>query len=501
MKTGYSFGSLASFVETINNTTVKLTGNQTIAGIKTFSSNPISSAAQGTGGSYLTRKDYVDGALALKAPLASPALTGVPTAPTAAAGTNTTQIATTAFVQSAAASAVTAKASSAAPLMDGVATSGTSTNYAREGHIHPTDTSRAPLASPTLTGTPTAPTAAAGTNTTQIATTAFVTSANTGQLATATPLMDGTAAVGTSTLLARQDHIHPTDASRAPLASPSFTGTPEAPTATAGTSTTQIATTAFVQVAKEAARTTTYIASSETAMLALSANVGDVAVRTDLSKSYILRVAGAATLANWQELITPTDSVQSVDGMTGVVTLPSATESVKGKAQIATQTEVNIGTDNTKFVTPSKLKAWVKQASESILGMMKVATQMQTDLGLDDSVAVTPKKLSRGFSVSLGPYGYIALPSWMGGLIIQWASVLSNNTGFAPVTWPTPFPNTCFTALSTPFVGEGAAQNVNFTITQLGAPSTTGYNCSCWVNGAQSNVAGQVGVRYISIGY
>lgn len=36
--------------------------------------------------------------LALKAPLASPALTGVPTAPTAASGTNTTQIATTAFV-------------------------------------------------------------------------------------------------------------------------------------------------------------------------------------------------------------------------------------------------------------------------------------------------------------------------------------------------------------------------------------------------------------------
>lgn len=36
--------------------------------------------------------------LAAKAPLASPALTGVPTAPTAAVGTNTTQVATTAFV-------------------------------------------------------------------------------------------------------------------------------------------------------------------------------------------------------------------------------------------------------------------------------------------------------------------------------------------------------------------------------------------------------------------
>ena len=37
--------------------------------------------------------------LSLKAPLASPALTGTPTAPTAAAGTNTTQIATTAMLQ------------------------------------------------------------------------------------------------------------------------------------------------------------------------------------------------------------------------------------------------------------------------------------------------------------------------------------------------------------------------------------------------------------------
>ena len=55
----------------------------------------------------LVNKDYVDDAIlktkqyvdSTKAPLASPALTGVPTAPTAAAGTNNTQIATTAFVQ------------------------------------------------------------------------------------------------------------------------------------------------------------------------------------------------------------------------------------------------------------------------------------------------------------------------------------------------------------------------------------------------------------------
>lgn len=45
-------------------------------------------------------------ALALKAPLASPALSGVPTAPTASAGTDTTQIATTAFVTAAIAAAM-----------------------------------------------------------------------------------------------------------------------------------------------------------------------------------------------------------------------------------------------------------------------------------------------------------------------------------------------------------------------------------------------------------
>ena len=63
------------------------------------------------------------------------------------------------------------------------------------------------------------------------------------------PKMDGTATVGTETAFARGDHIHPKDTSKANLASPTFTGTPAAPTAAAGTNTTQIATTAFVQTA------------------------------------------------------------------------------------------------------------------------------------------------------------------------------------------------------------------------------------------------------------
>lgn len=67
--------------------------------------------------------------------------------------------------------------------------------------------------------------------------------------------------------------------------------------------------------------TNTFVVNSQAAMLALTAQTGDVAVRTDLNKSFILTAEPASTLGNWQELLTPTDAVQSVDGRVGVVTL------------------------------------------------------------------------------------------------------------------------------------------------------------------------------------
>lgn len=77
----------------------------------------------------------------------------------------------------------------------------------------------------------------------------FITAADVPSPSSSTPLMDNTAAAGSSADYARADHVHPKDTSKANLASPTFTGTPKAPTAAAGTDTTQIATTAFVQAA------------------------------------------------------------------------------------------------------------------------------------------------------------------------------------------------------------------------------------------------------------
>lgn len=179
------------------------------------------------------------------------ALTGTPTAPTAAADTNTTQIATTAFVLG--------QAGAATPVVNGTGAAGTSPRYSRQDHVHPTDTTRAALASPTFTGTPAAPTATAGTNTTQLATTAFVTTAVSTKANIASPTFTGTpaaptATAGTSTTqLATTAFVTTADNLKANLASPAFTGTPTAPTAAGGTNTTQLATTAFVGSAVSAA--------------------------------------------------------------------------------------------------------------------------------------------------------------------------------------------------------------------------------------------------------
>ena len=78
---------------------------------------------------------------------------------------------------------------------------------------------KAPLASPTFTGTPTLPT---------------------GTIATTQAAADSTTAVATTAFVTTANNL------KADLASPTFTGAPAAPTATAGTSTTQVATTAFV---------------------------------------------------------------------------------------------------------------------------------------------------------------------------------------------------------------------------------------------------------------
>lgn len=158
--------------------------------------------------------------LALKAPLASPTFTGVPAAPTATAGTNTTQLATTAFVTAAAA------------LKENVIAPGTAAQYWRG------DKTWAAHDFNTLSGT---------INNTQHGSLgggalhpAATTSVNGFMSSTDKTKLDAFNAASTY----------------APLADPAFTGNPTAPTPTVNDSDTSIATTAFVQTAVAVAKVT-----------------------------------------------------------------------------------------------------------------------------------------------------------------------------------------------------------------------------------------------------
>jgi hypothetical protein len=202
---------------------------------------------------------YVKDVAADYAPLASPSLTGTPTTTTQATGTRaatgaSTQIANSTYVRNVAGEIYTEvdlKAPLASPSLTGTpltptqatgtrAATGASTQIANSTYVRNVAVEiydavdlKAPLASPTLTGTPLTPTAAAEINNTQIASTEYVTRGI------------GSAVTTINTALAL----------KAPLASPGLTGTPTAPTAAVGTNTTQLATTAFTKEAIDAYNT------------------------------------------------------------------------------------------------------------------------------------------------------------------------------------------------------------------------------------------------------
>jgi hypothetical protein len=149
---------------------------------------------------------YTQNVNTIKSNIASPTFTGTPAAPTATPGTNTTQLATTAFVFEANAGVYNSLIDVTTAITNDIVS-----NYA-------------PLVSPTLSGTPRSVTPPANTSNTQIATTAFATTA----------VINANANV-TIALTTKSN-----------IASPTFTGAPKAPTAVATVANTQIATTAFV---------------------------------------------------------------------------------------------------------------------------------------------------------------------------------------------------------------------------------------------------------------
>lgn len=100
------------------------------------------------------------------------------------------------------------------------------------------------------------------------------------------------------------------------------------------------------------ALTDTFTVASQAAMLALDAQKGDIAIRTDESKTYILAANGASTLANWVVLKTPDCNVLSVNGKTGAVTL-TTDDITEGSSNLYFTTARATSNFNTNFAAKS----------------------------------------------------------------------------------------------------------------------------------------------------
>ena len=108
--------------------------------------------------------------------------------------------------------------------------------------------------------------------------------------------------------------------------------------------------------------TSTFVVSSQAAMLALTAQEGDVAVRTDISTTYILTASPASTLGNWQQLLSPVGGVTSI---TASAPLTGGTITSSG----------SIGLDQTALaITPSQVTGTAVITTDSRLSDSRTPT-------------------------------------------------------------------------------------------------------------------------------
>lgn len=154
--------------------------------------------------------------------------------------------------------------------------------------------------------------------------------------------------------------------------------------------------------------------SNQTAMLALVAQIGDIAIRTDQNKTYALAAEPSSTLGNWKELRTPTDVVQSVAGLTGAITaaaLKAALSLVKGDVGLG---NVDNTSDANKPVSTAQQAALDLKAniSDTIISVTTSRNLAATDNGkvleVDSATDVTltvPSSLAAGFNCVVSQIG------------------------------------------------------------------------------------------------
>lgn len=172
----------------------------------------------------------------------------------------------------------------------------------------------------------------------------------------------------------------------------------------------------------------------------------------------------------------------------------------------ATQADAEGGAHNVRRMTPLRvfnaIRSAAASATELLRGVLRVGSQAEVNAGSLDDVAVTPKKLRAGFLFMPGTNGALALPSWLGGFILQWGRITItqsavNSLAVGNWSFPIAFPGSCFTTWAFQHTLGGVANSSLLErIGGAGEPAATG--ASFYI--ADADNAGTYTLRVYAIG-
>ncbi len=140
-------------------------------------------------------------------------------------------------------------------------------------------------------------------------------------------------------------------------------------------------------------------------------------------------------------------------------------------------------TTGNAVVNKTQFDAKTGQATETVAGIAEICTNAELLAGASDAVVATPLKLRLGFAVSIGTRGYVAFPTWLGGVVIQWGKE-TTVTASTVINLPYAGMANCYAVVATAdqaaagadveYVGVSVVSATNFTANTCVFPTAGG---------------------------
>jgi len=148
--------------------------------------------------------------------------------------------------------------------------------------------------------------------------------------------------------------------------------------------------------------TDTFTATNETEQLSLIIQKGDICVRTDLNKSYINKEGNNSAMSDWQELMTPTDNVLSVNGETGTVALTTSDISEDTNYNYVTDAEKTIiGNTSGNNTGDQDLSGYFNKTSDDMDDISNGSTYVKTTNDYSDTEKTKLSGIATGAEVNV----------------------------------------------------------------------------------------------------